>query len=403
MRPHGLRQVSNRHRWSECTSTCGCAPDGQNCVRLADDEDVVCWHDDYGKPCTDGCQIDGTACLIKTNVQEIRWTRLPPGRQKRDFRFDHGTGVCDLVNHRSAAFKVDWGRSSLWEKSAIVIMDMWDKHPTPGTGARAAELAPAINAFVTRARSLGALIVHSPSCDTLTGSFAGRYDSHPARHRAIAARDECFPPFGAFNEGVTRQFYYYLSNGDKIKSGDFNTVLSNNDGCPSKDPRRDPAYEGQPGGQTERIDILDTGPAGGDVISADGLGLISSGIGAGNSAYGELLALTLDRPYIVYCGINTNMCILRRTNGMRTMYQAGKSLWLVSDLTDAMVGASTTGLVQWAREVDHTGSVPNGNYNHYQGTQIVVDWIGRNLMAFTGDSSLIGGDIKRFRFQDDPS
>ena len=88
---------------------------------------------------------------------------------------------------------------------------------------------------------------------------------------------------------------------------------------------------------------------------------------------------------------------------MRTMYQAGKSLWLVSDLTDAMVGPTTTGLVPWARDVDHNGNVPDGNYTHYQGTQIVVDWIGRTLMAFTGDSSLIGGGIKKFRFQDDPS
>jgi hypothetical protein len=327
---------------------------------------------------------------------------LPPGGKKSDYRFDHGTGVCDLFNSRSAAFKDDWGRSSLWEKSAVVIMDMWDKHPTPGTGARAAELAPAINAFVTRARSLGALIVHSPSCDTLSFSFAGRYDSHPARRRAYEARDQCFPRYNS-KDSVSRQYYYYLSNNNAITSGDFNTVLSNNGGCPSVDPSRDPAYEGQPDGQTERIDILDTGPAGGDVISADGLGLLSPGIGAGNSAYGELLALTLDRPYIVYCGINTNMCILRRTNAMRTMYQAGKSLWLVSDLTDAMVGPTTTGLYQWARDVDHTGHVPDGIYNHYQGTQIVVDWIGRTLMAFTGDSSLIGGDIKKFRFQDDPS
>ena len=43
---------------------------------------------------------------------------------------------------------------------------------------------------------------------------------------------------------------------------------------------------------------------------------------------------------------------------MRAMYQAGKSLWLVSDLTDAMVGPTTTGLVPWARDVDQQRQCP---------------------------------------------
>ena len=247
-----MRQVSNRHRWSECTSTCGCVPDGQNCVRLADDEDVVCWHDDYGKPCTDGCYIDGTHCFIKTNAQEVRWTRLRPGEKKSDHPFDHGTGVCDLFNDRSAAFKDDWGRSSLWEKSAVVIMDMWDKHPTPGTGARAAELAPAINAFVARARSLGALIVHSPSCDTLSFSFAGRYDSHPARRRAYEARDQCFPRYGS-KDGVSRQYYYYLSNNNAITSGDFNTGPVEQRRVSVAGPQPRSGIRG-PAGRTDRAD-----------------------------------------------------------------------------------------------------------------------------------------------------
>jgi hypothetical protein len=254
-------------------------------------------------------------------------------------------------------------------------MDMWDRHPYQGTGARAAELAPQINKFLTFARSQGAQIVHSPSCDWPAGileqgliepcEFVGRYDQHPARAKAINARHSIFPNPG--NRNVTRQFYYYLSNGDEISGTSlYNSILDNLDPCPSSNT--DPRFGGNPQGQTDLIDILDTGPAGGDVISADGLRRSGD-----NSAYEELLALTIDRPYLIYCGINTNMCILKRTNGMRTMYQAGKALWLVRDLTDAMVGPTTTGLTDWCRQIDHRVSgiarFPM-HFDHYQGTQM---------------------------------
>ena len=215
-----MRQVSNRHRWSECTSTCGCVPDGQNCVRLADDEDVVCWHDDYGKPCTDGCYIDGTHCFIKTNAQEVRWTRLRPGEKKSDHPFDHGTGVCDLFNDRSAAFKDDWGRSSLWESRSRhhghvgQASDPGDRSARRRT--RAGHQCFCGSCALPRRSDRAFTELRHPvvlvrgSVQLASGATTRLRGSRPM-----------LPSVGS-KDGVSRQYYYYLSNNNAITSGDFN-------------------------------------------------------------------------------------------------------------------------------------------------------------------------------------
>ena len=63
-------------------------------------------------------------------------------------------------------------------KTAVIIVDMWDKHWCQGASSRVAELAPRLNRFVAAARDKGVLIVHAPS------SCMEPYKDHPARHRA---------------------------------------------------------------------------------------------------------------------------------------------------------------------------------------------------------------------------
>ena len=93
-----------------------------------------------------------------------------------------------------------------------------------------------------------------------------------------------------------------------------------------------------------------------------------------------MLALTSNRPNIIYVGGQTNWCILRRMNGMRKMYKSGKSLAIVRDLTDAWISPGVTGVTDWASSYDNF-KVPTRNYGQFTGTELVVDWIGRNLKA----------------------
>ena len=54
---------------------------------------------------------------------------------------------------------VEWNAS----ETAIIICDMWSDHPCKLAAQRVGEIAPRMNAAVTRARDHGAFIVHAPS------------------------------------------------------------------------------------------------------------------------------------------------------------------------------------------------------------------------------------------------
>src|SRR5213593_1815722 len=69
---------------------------------------------------------------------------------------------------------IEWQAS----RTALIIVDMWDKHWCQGASDRVAELAPRMNRFVAAARDKGVLVVHAPS------SCMEPYKDHPARHRA---------------------------------------------------------------------------------------------------------------------------------------------------------------------------------------------------------------------------
>src|SRR5262249_30914919 len=64
------------------------------------------------------------------------------------------------------------------EESAMIICDMWNDHWCKHAAARTSELAPKVDAFASRLRPYGVLIVHSPS-DTM--DF---YTGTPQRNRA---------------------------------------------------------------------------------------------------------------------------------------------------------------------------------------------------------------------------
>src|SRR3954471_312243 len=69
------------------------------------------------------------------------------------------------------------------QKTAIIVVDMWDNHWCKGAAKRVAELAAPVNKLVAEGRHRGVLVVHCPS------TCVDFYKDTAARRRAIAAPD----------------------------------------------------------------------------------------------------------------------------------------------------------------------------------------------------------------------
>lgn len=369
-----MKKVCHHERWISCCSRC--YVDGVSCVYITPTERVVCWHTGYETECNAFfvCKkIDGRNVVIKDRNQRL--VRIDGQPLKWLDRHDD-MWSCRLINDKFSLPSAPYTQNS-FKNTALIIMDMWDKHPGPGSSLRSTQLAPAINVFANFLRERGALIIHSPS-------ERGVYDvnnhlispaARQARRNAINAR---------ISSNWLRSRYFYL--GSRHLNEAFDHIV---EGAGQEWPTTKNPNTGQPTYQTPLIDIHET-----DAISATMLDLGTSSA----NAYPEMLALTVDRPNLIWCGIHTNMCILARPNSMRTMAKAGKSLWLVRDLTDASLGGTTTGLTANAAAMDGSGTMyRNKIYDHFEGTDLVVDWIGRNLGAETWTSDKITGGL-RFRF-----
>jgi len=370
-----MRKVCYHCRWQESCSFC--ESNGITCVYLIPTERVVCWHTNYCLECNQPicCKyIDGKNVIIKDRDESlIRIDGKPLSPKDR-----HDSMWTCRIRNNPFVF------SSL-NTCALVIMDMWDKHPGTGSSYRVPPLAKAINEFACFLRERGALIIHSPSERGVYSIHNPQISSEArqARKNAIDARD-------IKSKKWERQRFFYL--GDRKLSEAFDHIV---EGAGEEWPSQPNQYTGQPTFQSSFIEIKSC-----DAISSTKLDMGFSD----KNAYPELLALTENRPNLIFCGIHTNMCILARPNSMRVAAKSGKSLWLVRDLTDASLGEHTTGLTKYAAKID--GSKRKKMfYNHFEGTDLVVDWIGKNVGAETWTSDFVTGK-ERFRFPfpygDDP-
>jgi hypothetical protein len=355
------------HNWSGSPDGDTCyADNGGNCAWVADNEMVACYHTKFTGPCPNhpsACRIDGSTCVVLDKRQKVQ--PKPGGDPNRIYngnsQLDEAPGIVNPP--------FDFND---WSKTSLVIMDMWDTHPFAPSRARVGELAGPINQFATILRQKGALIVHSPSSPStsnVSSYYRGNYrNDKPSAAEAVArkrgqdARPVDDPIY--HNAGTStrvRESFYYID--DQSKWDDFNLIVPYDSSMPQSGP--------QPYRENVAIHVDEN-----DVIIADGL---DDNEGS-NIAYQQLLGYTADRPNLIYCGVHTNWCVLRRHNGMRTMYRAGKSLWIVRDLTDCV-------------------STPNEGTVHFGYTDTVVDWIGKHLLASTETSVRVG--MPRFRFHGD--
>ena len=207
-------------------------------------------------------------------------------------------------------------------RTAIIICDMWDTHTCGMSAQRVALMAPRMNQVVSAARSLGVMIIHSPS-DTM--KF---YEGTPWRERMRNAPTAASPfPIIARCPRVPEEERGFPI--DDAVGGCDDPVVKKFEGPPFPWTREHPA-----------IDI-----AGFDGISD-----------SGQEIYNFCKSENIDR--IVLMGVHTNICILNRSFGARQMTRLGFDVVLARDLTDSMYDPRTRPFV-----------------SHTRGTELVIEHI----------------------------
>jgi len=235
-------------------------------------------------------------------------------------------------------------RVEQWKPSetAIIVCDMWDKHWCKHSTARFAELAVAMNPVLNAAREKGVLIVHSPSEVT---SF---YKDTPQRKEAQKYNDESLKP---------------LTNGSPLPSekGLKYPIDASDEGCectPRCKPHR--AWTRQ----TETITIAPQ-----DIISDSGTEL---------GGYFKQKGIK----NVILTGVATNMCVMARPFGIRTMKKLGLNVVLMRDMTDVMYNPAMPPKV-----------------DHFSGLDLMVEYIEKYVCPSIVSSDFTGK--KQYKFSDD--
>jgi len=235
--------------------------------------------------------------------------------------------------------------SEEWEtdETAIIICDMWDKHWCAGASERTAEMAPLMNVVVLNARNLGNLIVHAP------GGCMEFYKDHPARERAQK----------------------YVKSKHKVNVNTLKLPPEKNAKWPIDDS--DGGCDCSPECKqshpwTRQIDVIQIKENA--LITDSGEELISylQNTGIKN---------------VILMGVHTNMCIIHRPYGLRSMINAGFNTVLMRDMTDSMYDSK-----QWP------------NVSHCEGTRLMIDYIEKYICPTVLSSEFT--KTSRFHFKDDP-
>lgn len=186
-------------------------------------------------------------------------------------------------------------------ETAIIICDMWDNHTCKGAARRVAEMAPKVDAFVSAARARGVLIVHAPS------DVMKFYEGMPQRKRAESA-PAATPPVP-----ITRR--------ELIPEREGSLPIDDSDWCDCR-PKCDlKAAQANGWPWTRQIATIRILPE--DAVSDQGT---------------EIYNLFEQRGIknVIVCGVHTNICVLKRSFGIRQMVLLGKNVALARDLTDCL-------------------------------------------------------------------
>jgi nicotinamidase-related amidase len=196
--------------------------------------------------------------------------------------------------------------------TAVLICDMWDQHWSRGAAERVSAMAPRLNQVVQVARARGALIIHAPS-DTL--DF---YSDTPACQR-VRVIPSVEPPLPG-------------------EHADPPLPIDDTDG--GSDTGEAPWHKAWTR-QHPAITIDQER----DLLTDDG-----------RQVYSSLRWHHTEQLLIM--GVHTNMCVLGRSFGIRSMVRWGVPVALVRDLTDTMYNPARSPYV-----------------SHDEGTRLVIAYI----------------------------
>lgn len=207
-------------------------------------------------------------------------------------------------------------RPAKWEpkKTAVIIVDLWDKHWCAGANRRVAEMAPRFEAFVSALRDRGVFVIHAPS-DTMN-----TYEGTPGRKLAQQA------PTAPVPDGVEFKWNYL----DPKAEGAL--PIDDSDGGCDCEPQCKTYSAWKAEHPAVRI-------AEGDAVSDNG-----------REIYNLLQQRGIDN--VLVCGVHANMCVLGRPFGIRQLTRLGKNVALVRDLTDTMYNPRKRPFVPHARGTD---------------------------------------------------
>ncbi len=205
--------------------------------------------------------------------------------------------------------------------TAVLVVDMWDKHWCKGATARVKEIAERMNPVLAKARDKGIQIIHCPS---ETMQF---YQTTPQRRR-LASFYSLRCKFGG-------------SRWMGLQAFEKPFPIDDHDGGCFCEPKCK-NYRAW----SRQIPLLDIAPN--DGISENGCEITRFARAGGIKN-------------LIYMGVHVNMCILGRSFGIRRMKQRGFNLVLCRDLTDTMYNPASK------------PHVP-----HDEGTQLVIHHIERH-------------------------
>ena len=208
-----------------------------------------------------------------------------------------------------------------WEvaRTAVIIVDMWDTHTCAMAAQRVAAMAPRMNQVVDAARSRGVMIIHAPS-DTM-----GFYEKRAERQRMRRAPSIPTP----FRIGEVRA--------DEHESSIFPIAAGCDDAVPAKFTGTGPATTRGPYPWEREHDAI-------QITGYDGIS------DSGQEIYNFCKQEGITN--IALMGVHTNICILNRPFGVRSLKRLGFNVVVARDLTDAMYDPRQRPFVGHARGTD---------------------------------------------------
>lgn len=209
------------------------------------------------------------------------------------------------------------------DETAIIVVDMWDKHWCKGANERIAVFAPKMNKILKIARNRGFMIIFAPS-ETLKA-----YEQTPQR-QLMKQNLKNHPEIP-----IASSLNHWHSAGLREKI--CFPIVDRDGGC--VDTPRCKTHIAW----TRQLDSLEIHP--GDGISD-----------SGPEIYCFLKVNRVKN--VIFMGVHTNMCVLGRPFGIRSLTTHGFRTFLVRDLTDTMYNPRQKPYV-----------------SHDQGTELVVEHI----------------------------